>query len=221
MAVVKESEPFDWIHCLPECGRYCLLHSLSLLIFQPNVHIHWICLAGNRDISVSQRLLSWQLRLEHGVNFQFFVFFSLSSHRGNWWKMKEWEWSYTCNHLQSEQYKCDNVNDLNEEQTSYVLVVWVEWEGEQVYCSFDSHHCRIIAAGVGTATLQGWRSGPWVCSADPGSGSCSFRLSCLPPPHPRRTFLKNVSSLAHRKFGKFCLQMIPRKQLQCHELLVV
>lgn len=59
---------------------------LSLLIFQPNVHIQQFCLAGNRNISVSQRLLSWQLRLEHGVGSPVFVFFSLSSHRGNWMK---------------------------------------------------------------------------------------------------------------------------------------
>lgn len=68
MAVVKESEPFDWIQWLPgmwEVLPFC--NPLSLLISQPNVHIQQFCLAGNLNISGSQRLLSWQQRLEGGV----------------------------------------------------------------------------------------------------------------------------------------------------------
>lgn len=85
MAVVKESVLFDWIRWLLgmwEGLPFCI--PLSLLILQPNVHIQQFCLAGNRDISESQRLLSWQLRGEHGVASLLSVFFSLCSHRGNW-----------------------------------------------------------------------------------------------------------------------------------------
>lgn len=82
MAVVKESEPFDWIQWLPgmwEVLPFC--NPLSLLIFQPNVHIQQFCLAGNLNIAVSQRLLSWQQRLESGVVSPVFVFFfALGSH---------------------------------------------------------------------------------------------------------------------------------------------
>lgn len=84
MAVVKESEPFDWIQWLPgmwEVLPFC--NPLSLLIFQPNVHIQQFCLAGNLNIAVSQRLLSWQRRLESGVVSPVFVFFfALGSHGG-------------------------------------------------------------------------------------------------------------------------------------------
>lgn len=74
--MVKESEPFDWIHWL--LGMWEVLPfyiPLSLLISQPNVRIQQFCLAGNGSISGSQRLLSWQLRLERGVGSPVFVFF--------------------------------------------------------------------------------------------------------------------------------------------------
>lgn len=32
--------------------------------------------------------------------------------------MEELNYSYPCNHLQAEQYKCDNTNYITEEQTS-------------------------------------------------------------------------------------------------------
>lgn len=84
MAVVKESEPFDWIQWLPGMWEVLLFcNPLSLLISQPNVHIQQFCLAGNLNISVSQRLLPWQQRLEGGVVSPVFVFFQLSSHTGN------------------------------------------------------------------------------------------------------------------------------------------
>lgn len=120
MAVVKESEAFDWIHWLPgmwEVLPFCI--PLSLLIFQPNVHIQQFCLAGNRNISGFQRLLSWQLRLEHGVGSPVFVFFSLSSHRGNGMKNGRIKLFIYTQPIFSPQYKCDHMNYINEEQTSH------------------------------------------------------------------------------------------------------
>lgn len=70
---------------------------LSLLIFQPNVHIQQFCLAGDRNISRSQRLLSWQLRLVRGVGSPVFVFFSLPSHRRKWVRNGKANSSHTCN----------------------------------------------------------------------------------------------------------------------------
>lgn len=96
MAVVKESEPFDWIQWLPgmwEVLPFC--NPLSLLISQPNVHIQQFCLAGNLNISVSQRLLPWQRRLEGGVVSPVVVFFQLFSHTGNCMKnLYTYEQSY-------------------------------------------------------------------------------------------------------------------------------
>lgn len=121
MAVVKESEPFDWIHWLLgmwEVLPFCI--PLSLLIFQPNVHIQQFCLAGNRNISVSQRLLSWQLRLERGVVSPVFVFFSLSSHRGNWVKNGRIKlFIYMQLTFSYSSINVINMNYINEEQASH------------------------------------------------------------------------------------------------------
>lgn len=85
MVVVKESEPFDWIQWMPgmwEVLPFC--NPLSLLIFQPNVHIQQFCLAGNLNISVSERLLSWQQEIREWCGFlPFWVPFH-TSHTGNY-----------------------------------------------------------------------------------------------------------------------------------------
>lgn len=116
--MVKESELFDWIHWL--LGMWEALPfgvPLSLLIFQPNVHIQQLCLAGDRNISGSQRLLSWQLRLVRGVGSPVFVFFCLPSHRGKW--VRSGIIRTHAMHLQAEQYKWNHINSTNEEQTSH------------------------------------------------------------------------------------------------------
>lgn len=61
---------------------------------------------------------------------------------------------------------------------------------------FDSYHCQPQLLVWAQRPFRGGAQGLESRSGGPGSGSW-FQPSCLPPPHPRRTLLKNVSSLAH------------------------
>ena len=74
---------------------------------------------------------------------------------------------------------------------------------------FDSYHCQPQLLVWAQRPFRGGAQGLESCSGGPGSGSL-FQLSCLPLPHPRRTLLKNVSSLAHRN-GTALYRCLPGK----------
>lgn len=163
---------------------------LSLLIFQPNVHIQQFCLAGNRNISGSQRLLSWQLRLEHGVGSPVFVFFSLPSHREKWVRDGRIKLFIYMQHIFR--------------QGSYEFHKWKAnksqwgWQGEQR----ELRTTPTLAAGAGAEVLLGgaWNLQCWPFSLrwDAGSGSQTLFFSPVLPPND----LRIVSSLTPKE-GNF------------------
>ena len=126
--MVKESELFDWIHWLLgmwEVLAFCI--PLSLLIFQPNVHIQQFCLAGDRNISGSQRLLSWQLRLVRGVGSPVCVPLAPQSQREVAEEWSGWIIRTHAMRLQAEQYKWHPMNSINEERTSHARKQGWRW----------------------------------------------------------------------------------------------
>lgn len=100
-----------------EVLAFCI--PLSLLIFQPNVHIQQFCLAGDRNISGSQRLLSWQLRLVPGVGSPVCAPFTSQSQREAAEEWRGWIIHVHAMHLQAEQCTRHRMNSPNEEQTSH------------------------------------------------------------------------------------------------------